>query len=292
MALFCVLAWGVSYAVIRDTVQQIPPLTLACLRHILGAILIWPLVRMRCGRIRIPWRDQLFILGLALSGVTLYFGFENHSLKLTSASHGALLIALIPLGTELVTALRKRQAPALIVWIGTLAALAGVTILVGSSDGVATLTGDLLMLGAVVSWIIYTFGIARFSGRYPGLLLTRQIMLFGALSLLPGMAYELAGAPLPQPDPGAWLGLLFLTVICSVVGYDFWNRAVPALGPNLTNTLLYLLPMVGVIAGIFALDEPVTDELFIGGGLILCGVVLAGKGQRIKRKSMEPCHVE
>lgn len=292
MALFCVFVWGVSYAVIRDTVQQIPPLTLACLRHLLGVVLIWPLVRMRFGKVGIPARDQLTMFGLALTGVTLYFGFENHSLKLTSASHGSLLIALIPLGTELVSALRKRKAPAAIVWIGTLAALTGVAILVGSSDGVASVEGDLLMLGAVASWIIYTFGVARFSGRYPGLLLTRQIMFWGALTLLPGMIYELASAPVLQPDTSAWLGLLFLTVICSVIGYDFWNRAVPALGPNLTNTLLYLLPMVGVVTGVLALNEPVTSELFAGGGLILCGVILAGKGQRVKGTRVEAYHAE
>jgi drug/metabolite transporter (DMT)-like permease len=32
MALFCIIVWGVSYAVTRSAVQQIPPLTLACLR--------------------------------------------------------------------------------------------------------------------------------------------------------------------------------------------------------------------------------------------------------------------
>jgi len=279
MALFCVLVWGISYAVIRTTVQQIPPLTLACLRHLCGAALLWPLVRSRYGQTVIPGSDHLRICALALCGITLYFGFENHGLKLTTASHGALLIALIPLGTELVTSIRQLRFPPLGTWLGTLVALTGVTLLIGKNDGVADLTGDLLMLGAVSSWIAYTFGINRFAGRYPGLLLTRQIMLYGGLTLLPGMAWELSSWDIAMTSLTAWGGFLYLTVICSVVGYDFWNRAVPALGPNATNNLLYLLPLVGVITGVLGLGEPFTSTLFWGGGLVLGGVVLAGRGK-------------
>jgi len=289
MALFCVLIWGISYAVIRETVQQIPPLTLACLRHLAGAMLLWPLTRGRFGELHIPMKDHGAMCGLALCGISLYFGFENHGLKLTSASHGALLIALIPLGTELVISLRHKRLPAITTWFGTVLARAGVSLLIGQNDGVASIEGDLLMLGAVASWIAYTFGVNRFAGRYPGLILTRQIMLYGGLTLLPGMAWELAYTSHAMPDSGAWLGFAYLTVICSVVGYDLWNRAVPGLGPNAVNNLLYLLPLVGVVTGVLALGEPVTPALFVGGGLILAGVMFAGRGAEQVKKS-EPCH--
>lgn len=284
LALFCVVAWGLSYAVIRTTVQQIPPLTLAFLRHLVGAACLWPLVRYRVGRYPIARRDHLAMAALGLTGITLYFAFENHGLKLTSASHGALLIALIPLGTELVTAWQRRRLPPQATWAGTALALVGVALLVGSDDGVAHLEGDLLMLGAVASWIVYTFLVNRFAGRYPSLLLTRQIMLYGALTLAPGVLWELRDGLPAMPDAGAWAGLGFLTLVCSVVAYDFWNRAVPRLGPNRTNTLLYLLPLVGVVTGVLALDEPVTVQLFVGGGLIIGGVVLTQRGERQQRQ--------
>ncbi|MBI5895171.1 MAG: EamA family transporter [Desulfobacterales bacterium] len=62
------------------------------------------------------------------------------------------------------------------------------------------------------------------------------------------------------------------------MGYDFWNRAVPVLGPSAINTLIYFIPLVGVAGGILFLDEPLTPNLFIGGALIGCGVVLARRG--------------
>ena len=89
------------------------------------------------------------------------------------------------------------------------------------------------------------------------------------------------------PDAGALGGFAYLTILCSVIAYDFWNRAVPALGATRTNTLLYLVPLVGVLTGVLALGEPVTAQLFIGGGLIFGGVLLA---QRRQHASKEACH--
>jgi len=280
MALFCIVAWGLSYAAIRVTVREVPPLTLACLRHLGAAALLWPLVRWRSGGQTIAPRDRWQVLGMALSGISCYFAFENYGLSLTTASHGALIIAVIPLCTELVLARRNRRLPGPLTWCGTAAALTGVFLLVGLGEGESSLSGDLLMFGAVASWVVYTFLVERMGNRYPRLLLTKAIMLYGGLTLLPATFWELLRAPLVMPSPAAWGGLAFLTVLCSALGYYFWNTAIPALGPSATNTLLYLLPLVGVLGGVVLLGEPLSPAVFLGGGLILGGVLLARRGQQ------------
>ncbi len=273
LAGFCILVWGLSFSVTRGAVRQIPPLTLACLRFFLAGLLLWLVTRRRA----LPLRpgDGKWVWALALSGVTLYFTFENIGLKLTTASHGSLIIATIPLGTELVLAWRQRRWPRAATWLGALAALGGVGLLVGRDRGAASALGDLLMFGAVGCWIAYTFLVQRLSGRYPHLLLTAWIMLAGAVSLLPAAAVESWLYPWPWPDAVAWGQVLFLGVVCSALGYDFWNRAVPVLGPSAINTLIYFIPLVGVAGGVVFLAEPLTTNLFIGGALICCGVVLA-----------------
>lgn len=285
MALFCIVVWGLSYPVTRSAVQQIPPLTLASIRFFIAAALLWPLTRSH--GVKLLPGDGKWLAGLTLTGITLYFGFENSGLELTSASHGALIIATIPLGTELVESWQKRALPGSMVWLGTGLALGGVTLLVGQEDGIATLQGDLLMFGAVASWIAYTFLLGQISGRYPNLLLTRWMMFWGGVSLLPGVVWEYWSRGFAMPGPAAFGGVIFLALVCSAAGYDLWNRAVPALGPTRTNTLLYLLPIVGVLGGVVGLDEPVTSSLVLGSGLILCGVLLAQSAQ--KRKTRDAC---
>lgn len=271
MALFCVVGWGASYAVTRSAVDQIPPLTLAGLRFYISAALLWFPIRKI--KVRLDGSDCLPVFNLTMTGITLYFAFENIGLKLTTASHGSLIIATIPLGTELVWAWRRRCWPKLNVWLGTVTALSGVALLVGFSTGEASVTGDILMFGAVACWIVYTFQVGRISRRYPPLLITYWMMLIGAITLTPGALIELWLFPWPRPTRLAWAQVLFLSIICSVLGYDLWNRAVPSLGPTAINTLLYLIPLIGVISGILFLNEPVTPTIFFGGGLIFLGVI-------------------
>ncbi len=277
MAIFCVLVWGISYAVTRSAVRQVPPLTLASLRFYLAAGLLWILTRNI--QVRLKRSDCKAIFSLTFSGIILYFACENIGLKMTTASHASLIIATIPVGTELIWAWRRGGWPPINVWAGAAAAVSGVFLLVGHESGGASISGDILMFGAVGCWIVYTFQVMKISGRYPPLLVTFYMMLFGAVAFTPGAFLELWIYSLPTPNLVAWGQILFLGVGCSALGYDFWNRAVPALGPTVINTLLYFIPLVGVVGGVIFLDEPVTRTLFWGGGLIFCGVFLARRAK-------------
>jgi drug/metabolite transporter (DMT)-like permease len=281
MALFCIIVWGLSYAVIRAAVREIPPMSLAFARFVLASALLWPLVRRQ-------WRpvarqDRLPLLALGLTGVTVYFAFENFGLKYTTASHAALIIATIPLCTELVAALRRRESLAWQTVAASCVALAGVFVLVGpGQDAQASLLGDLLMFGAVASWVCYSFLVEKTSGRYPNLQVTQIIMLIGLLTFLPGAAAEMVLSPYPWPSAAAWGGVVFLGVLCSALGYHFWNQAIPALGVTVACNLLYALPLVGVAGGVVLLGERLTPGIGFGAALIIGGVVWAHQSSRRK----------
>lgn len=272
-ASFSILVWGLSFSVTRSVVQQVPPLTLACMRFFIAAGFLWGMTAKY--KQRLQGKDRKWIWTMALTGITFYFIFENVGLKLTTASHAALIIATIPLGTELVVARLKRRWPSITTTCGTFIALVGVGLLVGRDDGMSSLIGDGLMFGAVGCWIAYTFIVSHLSGRYPNLLITRWIMLCGAVSFIPGVAVELYFLNIPRLDTAAWAQVAFLSLACSALAYDTWNRAVPALGPTAVNTLIYFIPLVGVVSGIIFLGEPLTETLLYGGALIMGGVVLA-----------------
>lgn len=273
LALVSILVWGFSFSATRSVVQQIPSLTLACLRFFIAAGLLWALTRS--ARVALRPEDRKWIWAMALTGITFYFAFENAGLKRTTASHASLIIATIPLGTELVIACKLRRWPKTATWLGALMALSGVALLVGRDHSDASKTGDFLMFGAAGCWIGYTFLVQHLAGRYPNLYITRWIMLAGAVSLAPGAVVEMMLYPIPCPNGVAWMQVLFLAMACSALAYDFWNRAVPALGPTAVNTLIYFIPLVGVLGGILFLDEPVTPSLFGGGALIFGGVLLS-----------------
>jgi drug/metabolite transporter (DMT)-like permease len=281
-ALFAVVVWGASFAVTRAAVREIPPLTLAFLRFFLAAALLWPLGGRI--RIRLTAADRLAIFALGFVGVTLYFAFENLGLQFTTASHGALIVATIPLATELVLARRDRRRPPPAVLFGLLAAFAGVTLIFGRDTAEGSgFIGDLLMLGAVLSWVAYTLIAERLVPRFPGLFLTWKIMAVGAFTLLPAALVESWFLPFALPSSAAWAGVGFLGVFCSALGYLAWNHAIPILGVNQTNILIYLIPLVGVLTGVLGLDEPFTARIALGGALIIGGVAWAGWRQQKNR---------
>jgi drug/metabolite transporter (DMT)-like permease len=272
-----VLSWGLSFVVIKTTLHEIPPLTLAFLRFFFAALIVWPLLVQQKGWTTIARADRLPFFLLGFFGVTTYFAFENFGLKYTSASHGALIIATIPLATELYGIVHQRLAVKPMLIAASLTALAGVFLLVGSggNGGGATPFGDLLMFGAVASWVAYSALAEKLISRYPQLFITFAIMVIGAVTLLPGALGEWLMAPYPMPSGTAWLGVAFLTIFCSVLGYHCWNLAIARLGVSMTSNLLYAMPLLGVSSGVLLLGEPLTPQILWGALLIVGGVVWA-----------------
>ena len=277
-ACFVILLWGMSFAVTRVAVREVPPSALAFLRFALASLLLWPPVRRRCRGERLAPADRLKALGLGFTGVTLYFAFENWGLVYTTASHGALIVATIPLATALLDAWGRRARPAATLLAGLLLSLAGVALVVGPSRGAATLLGDGLMFGAVCSWVAYTFLARHLTGRYSPLLVTQAAMVVGTLTLAPLAALELWLRPVAgPPSPAAWSGVAFLGIFCSALGYLLWNAAIPALGVTLSSNLINGIPLVGVLTGVVALGEPFSAATAAGGALVVGGVVLASR---------------
>lgn len=278
---FCVsvpiLSWGISFVVIKTTMSEIPPLTLAFLRFFLAALIVWPWASKAKTWRKVAKEDRLPLFLLGFFGVTTYFAFENFGLLYTSASHGALIIATIPLCTELYGIIQQRLPIKPMLIAASLTALGGVFLLV-SNDGAgstASTTGDLLIFGAVASWVAYSAYADRLLHRYPHLLITMLIMVTGAVTLFPGALLEWVLTPYPMPSLNAWLGVAFLTIFCSVLGYHFWNLAISHLGVTMTNNFLYVLPLIGVSSGVLLLDEPLTGQIVWGSIMIIGGVITA-----------------
>ncbi|HET6412107.1 MAG TPA: DMT family transporter [Anaeromyxobacter sp.] len=274
LASVVVVLWGVSFPVSRVAVREIPPLALATGRFALATALLWPAARRRALSLSRADVPAVFLLGLF--GVTFYFALENYGLVFTTASHASLIVATVPLGSAVVEAVRRRQLPRPLSLAGMAIAAAGVVTIVRPDGGAGRrgVLGDALVLGAMASWVAYTFLARDLMARYPALLVTAATMAAGAATLLPLAIIESFFRPLPAPSPGAWASLAYLGLLCSAAGYLLWNLALPVLGVSVANNLLNCIPLVSVLMGVLALHEPWTATIALGGLLVLAGVVV------------------
>ena len=281
---FPVLAWGLSFPSIKAALTVFPPMTLALGRFALASIALWTIAALtpRKKRVAMGWsqftpRDRWSLVLTVFTGITLYFLFENHGVKLIPASAASLIIAVIPILSLLAERILDRRRLGLVGSLATLVSVFGVALLVGVPGGTAesgSLLGSLLMLGAAVAWVCYLFTMRPLQTAYPNLAVTAWQMLLGALAFVPFAWAELSDWR--WPSAVGWAHLGFQGMICSATSYLLYNYALNTLGMRTSSLAVNLIPVVTAIASFFFLGEILGPWQWAGGALVLASVITVG----------------
>ena len=232
------------------------------------------------------WRDELLFMFLGLSGGSIYFIAENIAIKETAVANVSLITTLSPLITTfLMGALYRSERPGRWIVIGSVIALIGVSLIIlgGGAEAELHPIGDLLALGAAISFSVYSLVIKKINPTYSTWFITRKTFFYGILTALPFLLIEPEIAPLSTLTRAeVWGNLAFLSLVCSLGAYVFMAVAVKAIGPVKTNNYLYLQPVVTMLAGMIILSEPVAWTGWLGCFLILGGLWL---GETLTRRA-------
>jgi drug/metabolite transporter (DMT)-like permease len=144
-----------------------------------------------------------------------------------------------------------------------------------AQGGTASLTGDLLMLAAIIlCGLGYAEG-ASLSRKLGGW----QVISWALILSLPAMAV-LAMITLPGTfsDVGAptWLGLGYVSVFSMLVGFVFWYRGLALGGIAGVSQLQLLQPFFGLVLANLLLGEPVS-WLMIAASAVVVACVAGAK---------------
>ncbi len=278
-ALFTVAIWGATFVSTKVLLNAgLHAVEIYIYRFVLAYILILPF----CKRL---WANNLKDeLLLALGGLTsgsIYFIAENTALKYTLVSNVSLLTSISPLLTTLLIGFfYKQEKPKAGVYIGSMVALVGVTLVVfngGMSMQIMPL-GDLIAFSAAVSWAFYSIIIRKLNVVYDALFITRKTFFYGIVTAIPFLAFEpeiCDPAVLLQSD--VLLNLLFLGIVASMICYFIWAIAMRELGTVKANNYMYLQPVFTLVLAFIVLEEKISILGYAGCVLILVGLWLSGK---------------
>ena len=100
----CVLFWGFSFISIKVAVAVLPPMTLGAFRFALAVIILFFIKRRIAPEERIQKKDIPLLAGAGITGVTLYFFFENNGVALIPASEASIFVGSIPVITMIAEA--------------------------------------------------------------------------------------------------------------------------------------------------------------------------------------------
>jgi drug/metabolite transporter (DMT)-like permease len=275
-------AFGLSFVATKTALKGFEPLQLALLRFSLAGAILWVAWRLRPVREPVT-RAELGRLALVgFVSLTVYFSFENTGIGRTSASEAAILIAAIPIFVALIGAFLPAERPTGRQWAGILLSFAGVVALVlaAGGRGGGSLTGDLLVLAASLSAAVYGILARRLLVSRSALFVTTWQNLFGALFMAPLALVEALLLGVRRPTVPAAGGVLFLTVVCSIVAYLLLNYAFRFLPASRVSVFINFTPIVAVASAYALLGERLTAGQALAAVVVVAGVWLTNSGRR------------
>ncbi|CAN5814376.1 MAG: DMT family transporter [Gemmatimonadetes bacterium] len=272
-----VIVWAVNFSVVKWALDVFNPLTFNALRYLLACLFVFVVLRIR-GPIRWPARgDLLRFLGVGILGNVLYQLAFIYGINYTRAGNASVMMALTPLVVALLSWRVGHEQPGPLTWIGGGCSLMGVALVSGASlrlDGTTTLLGDLILVGAVVLWALYTVAARGLILRYGSVITTAWTMWLG------GAVLVLVGIPSMvmqewRAIPGAAWGALAYSAFLSIgLSYLIWYRAVERIGSTRTSIYSNLTPAVALIVAAVWLGERLTVFSILGALLTIGGVML------------------
>jgi drug/metabolite transporter (DMT)-like permease len=269
-----VASFSLTVPFTRVAVGGLSPLLIGAGRAVVAALLA--AAALLVTRQRLPVGGQWMRLAVVAGGVVAGFPlFTSYALTTVPASHGAVVIALLPVATAVVAVLRVREGPPRSFWItAAIGALAAVAFASLQGGGFGQLhTADLLLFGAVLAAAV---------GYAEGGLLARELgpwqTVSWALVLSAPLMIALATVSVVEEPPSAtpveWAAFAYLAVVSMYLGFFAWYRGL-AIGPMAQVSQVQLAqPVLTIIWAALLLGEELTWPTVLGGvAVILCAAI-------------------
>jgi drug/metabolite transporter (DMT)-like permease len=290
-----VLVWGINFAVAKQALDSFEPLGFNAIRFVVASAFVGVVLRMQGPLPRPEPRHVPRILVLGLVGNLAYQMAFILGLARTHAGHAALMLALTPVATALLSRATGAERPGARTWTGAALSIVGVALVTGSGaageGATSVLTGDLILLVAAATWALYTVGSRPLVQHYGSVAVTAWTMWVGTVALVAAGIPALLHQDWGRVGTGAWGGLLYSAIFSLGLAYLIWYRGVERLGNTRTAIFSNLTPVVALAFSALWLGERPSALALAGAALTLVGVSWV-RTDRTAAKSPDPDAVE
>jgi drug/metabolite transporter (DMT)-like permease len=287
------VVWGSTYLGIKLAVETIPPFLMGFMRFVPSGLVLAGAVALRNrSTIRRPSlvevRDTVVVGAFLLCGG---MGLVAWGEQTVPSGIAALMIALMPMWLAVFGRVVFGDRLPWLGWVGVVIGIAGVAILAWPASGVAALdpAGMLALIVSPMLWAVGTLYSAKKAVRpMPVLFATGLEMVAGGLVLLVAgvVSGELGGFSVGAVSTTSWLGVVYLSVIGSLVGYTTFAWLLTVAPLSRVTTYAYVNPVVAVVLGAIVLGEPLSGRTGIATVVIVAAVVLivTARGRASRRE--------
>jgi len=270
------LLWAGNYICGRFLAPALPATLLNTIRWAISTLILWGLLAFNKKNLPIlsKWKEFL-VLGFL--GIFAFSTLNYLGLKSISASQAGMISASIPIIILLFTPFLLKENIKTKGWIGAIISIIGVIILVQgkqSNFSANSIMGEIEILLSCIAWALYTVLGKKYGRQIDPLTMTAGAAFYGTLF----SAISCIGTI--QPDmihmtKSAWLAIIYVSTLASVVAYFAWNAGVKILGAGRAAPFINLIPVWTVVLGIVLLQEQVSGMTLFGGIIAIFGAILA-----------------
>ena len=284
--------WGTNYSIVKSAFEEIDPQAFNALRMLIASTVFLVVIVVMNRAVRrtgdagvnsifhtpaaLTRRDWFALAALGAVGHALYQYLFVGGLALTSVANSSLMLAATPVVVGIISALFGYERLGPLHWIGAALSLMGIYIVVGHGGGPeqSSLRGDLMMVGAVCCWAIYTLGAGPLMTRHSPVGVTGLSMAIGTLLYVPVMVPKLRVTPWLSLSAGTWMAILYSALFALCVAYTIWYMAVREIGSARTAVYSNVIPIVAMLTAVIFLGERLTAGRLLGAFAVLIGVAL------------------
>jgi drug/metabolite transporter (DMT)-like permease len=278
----CIFAGTLPFTHIA--VEHLSPLFITAGRAALAGLLA--LTTLLLLRKRWPSRRQAGNLALvALCLVAGFPGFTALAMQSVPASHGGVVLGILPLATSAISTLIAGERPSLAFW---LAALAGAALVIGFTlhEGGGSLgQGDVFLLGAALSSALgYVLSGKLARAGLAGWEVISWVLVVALPVTIPVALWTMPAEPGAIPT-WSWISFAYVALMSQYLGFFAWNAGLAIGGIAHVSQVQLLQTFITLLIASVLNREDIALSAWLVAGAVFVLVVLSGRAKVRREKS-------
>jgi drug/metabolite transporter (DMT)-like permease len=214
------------------------------------------------------------------------------AVQTVDASHGGVVLGILPIATALVAVAITHERPGPRFWIASIAGAALVILFALRQGGGALSAGDLLLFASVVvSAIGYAFS-GRLTSQMPGWEVISWVLVIALPVSIPAAALTMP-ADVTHIALKPWLALLYVALFSQWIGFFAWNAGLAMGGIARVSQVQLLQPFVTFALAAYFNDETITLQIVLFAAAVVATVAISTRTRRQpapepKKRDREP----
>jgi drug/metabolite transporter (DMT)-like permease len=285
--------WGSAFIAGKYAVESFEPATVAFFRFFFAAVLLFPLMWiMEKQRKKPSIKDYGLFAVLGLTGIALYNICFFIATKHAPVIKSSLFIASNPVLIVLLSGLFLKEKITRNHIIGMITALTGAAFII--TDGhILSLFQlgfepiDFVLLGAVISWALYSVVGKVVLKKYSSVESTTYAVAFGTLFLFPFALFETNWQDVQAASSTTWIAIAHMSIFVTVVSFIMYYYGIKEVGAAKASIFINVMPVSAVIMATLLLGETFTLAHAIGATFVISGVYIGTNPKLFKKKPTE-----